>query len=58
MFPGPLMFTVGVVPLLPGPLLAWAERARLHFEQPVHGLFGDLGADVRRAGEGSVHRAK
>jgi hypothetical protein len=30
-------------------LLAWVECALLHFHQPVHGLFGDLGGEVHRA---------
>lgn len=31
MLPGPLMFAVGIQPLLPAGLLPWIERALLHF---------------------------
>jgi hypothetical protein len=46
---GALVLAVGIQPVLPGGLLAWVERALLHFHQPAHGLFGDLGRDVHRA---------
>jgi len=49
MVPGALVLAVGIQPVLPGGLLAWVERALLHFHQPAHGLFGDLGRDVHRA---------
>ena len=49
LLPRALVFAVGIQPLLPGRLLAWVERALLHFQQPVHGLFGDLAGDVHRA---------
>jgi hypothetical protein len=37
------MFTVRIVPSLPGELLAWGQWPLLHFHQPMHSLFGDLG---------------
>ncbi|MNI81261.1 hypothetical protein D3C73_1378580 [compost metagenome] len=52
--PRPLMFAVAIQPLLPGKLLAWAQRPLLHFQQPLHRLFGDLGREIR----GMIHSAK
>ncbi|MNG32628.1 hypothetical protein D3C76_1683140 [compost metagenome] len=52
------MFAMSIEPLLPGLLLARIERALLHFQKPVHGLLGDLRADIRRVVYRRVHKAK
>ena len=56
--PRPLVFSMGVEPLLPRALAPRAQRAALHFHQPAHGLFSDLWRDLWRGVEDAVHSAK
>ena len=58
MLPGAAMFVVSIELLLPGFLPASIEWALLHFQKPVHGLFGHFRTDIWCAVHRWGHKAK